>query len=148
MAIQRDHPYGSFNFIVTLGGAPDALGGFTEVVLPEIAIDVIEYRSGGDPDGAVRKLPGRAHYSNAVLRRGLTGATDLYAWINDVRNGSHGSARTVLIQLQSEDRSQIVWTWKLLRAWPCHYRGTPLNAKGKDVVVEELELTFDRLEIE
>jgi len=54
----------------------------------------------------------------------------------------------VVIQLQNEDRTQIVWTWKLLRAWPAGYRFSNLNGKGKESLIDELELAYERLEVE
>src|SRR5687768_13527798 len=50
MAILRDRPYTNFNFLVDLGtgtsDGPEA--GFEEVLLPEVWVDVIEYRNGND----------------------------------------------------------------------------------------------------
>lgn len=146
MAVQRDHPYGSFNFLVAFDGAE--LGGFSEIVLPEISVGVIEYRSGSDPLLSTRKLPGLVKYSNVVLKRGLAGSMSLYQWIDEVRNGGHNAFRTVVISLQNEDRSAVVWTWKLHRAWPVKYSASDLNAKGTDVAIESIELAIDRLEIE
>jgi phage tail-like protein len=39
-------------------------------------------------------------------------------------------------------------SWKLLRSWPVRYKSPDLNGKGQDVAMEELELAFERLEIE
>ena len=52
------------------------------------------------------------------------------------------------IQLQSEDHTEIVMTWKLLRARIVKYVSGPFNAKGTDVAIEELTLAYERLEIE
>jgi len=146
MAVQRDRPYGNYNFLVDFGDGAKA--GFSEVLIPEVSIDVIEYREGGDPESAAHKIPGRAHYSNVVLKRGVAGALNLYQWMNDVRNGNVRAARTVTIQLLTEDRTDTVWTWKLFRAWPVKYRSSNLEAKGKDVLIEALELAVERLEVE
>ena len=150
MATQRANPYVNFNFLVDLGDGqsqgPDA--GFEEVVLPEISIDVIEYRAGNSKETNVQKLPGLSHCSNAVFRRGLIGTLRLYQWINDVRNGNANARRTVTISLQTEDCTAVVMTWKLLRAWPVRYKASNLLGKGHHVVVEELELAVERLEIE
>ena len=146
MAIQRDRPYTNFNFIVEVDGVD--LGGFAELTPPELSIDVIEYRDGTDKLTSVRKLPGLARYSNAVLKRGITGALNLYQWVDSVRNGQPGAFRTVVIKLQNDQRSEIVWTWKLLRAWPAKYRFSTLDAKGKDVAIEILEIALEHLEIE
>jgi phage tail-like protein len=144
MAVLRNRPYGNYNFLVDFG---DGNGGFSEVIIPGIVIDVIEYRNGNDPENAVRKIPGTHKVPDVTLKRGLVGALELYAWINDVRNGST-TARDVAIHLQSEDHSTIVWTWRLRRAWPSRYSFGPLVAKGKDVAIEEMALTYERLEIE
>jgi phage tail-like protein len=145
MAVLRNRPYGNYNFLVDFG---EGNGGFSEVIIPGIVIDVIEYRNGNDPENAVRKIPGTIKVPDVTLKRGLVGALDLYAWINDVRNGNVNAVRNVLIQLQSEDHSTIVWSWILRRAWPSRYSFGPLNAKGTDVAMEELVLSYERLEIE
>jgi phage tail-like protein len=150
MAVLRDHPYGNFNFLVDLGdGESDGPhAGFSEVILPQAEIEVIEYRTGNARESGVIKLPGRARYDNVVLKRGVTGSLDIYKWWNAVRNGDVSVRRTVGIRLQNEDRSAIVMEWKLLRAWPAKLVGPHLNGKGNDVAIETLELAFERLEIE
>jgi phage tail-like protein len=149
MAILRDLPYGNQHFRVDLGdGAEGAAAGFSEVVLPDISIDVIEYRTGNDKESGTHKLPGLARYENAVLRRGIIGSLNLYNWINQVRNGDGNARRTVTISLLSEDLASAVLTWKLLRAWPVKYSCEELNANGTDVAMEELVLACERLEME
>jgi phage tail-like protein len=150
MAIKRDRPYRNFNFLVDLGTGETAGqdAGFEEVLLPEARIDVIEYRNGNDKANEVLKLPGLARYGNVILRRGLIGSLSLYQWWNEVRNGNTGASRNVVISLQSEDHSQVVMTWKLLRAWPVRYKAFGLSGKGQEVAMGELELAFERLEIE
>ena len=149
MAVLRDRPYGDYNFLVDLGaGAEGPEAGFSEVCLPDATIDVIEYRNGNDRESGTRKIPGRVHYGNVILKRGVIGSLNLYQWWNQVRNGDVNSQRTVVIQLQNEDHTEIVMVWKLLRAWPVKYKASNLDAKGKDVLLEELELAFERLEVE
>ena len=149
MATLRDLPYGNQHFRVDLGdGGEGSAAGFSQVVLPDIAIDVIEYRNGNDKESGTRKLPGLARYDNVTLRRGIIGSLNLYAWINQVRNGDANARRTVTISLLAEDLTAVVLTWKLLRAWPVKYRFGDLNAKGTDVAVEELVLAYERLEME
>jgi phage tail-like protein len=148
MAVLRAHPYGNQHFLVDLGAGSAGLeAAFCEVVIPGISIDVVEYRTGGGEESGVQKLPGLARYPDVILRRGIIGSLDLYNWINEVRNGSSNAARTVTIQLLSEDRVPVV-TWKLLRAWPAKYSGPTLDAKGTDIAMEELTLSYERLEME
>jgi phage tail-like protein len=148
MAVLRAHPYGNQHFLVDLGvgnAGPEAA--FCEVIIPGISIDVVEYRTGSSKETGVQKLPGLARYPDITLRRGILGSLDLYSWINDVRNGASNAARTVTIQLLSEDRTTVL-TWKFLRAWPAKYSGPILDAKGTDIAIEELVLAYERLEME
>jgi phage tail-like protein len=150
MAIVRERPYGNYNFLVDLGTGDSAgiQAGFSEVVLPDAWVDIIEYRTGNERESGARKIPGRVHYGNVVLKRGAIGSLDLYTWWNSVRNGDVSVFRTVSISLQTEDRTEIVLTWKLLRAWPVRYAFSSLDAQGKVMLVEMLELAFERMEIE
>jgi phage tail-like protein len=150
MSIRRDTPYTNFNFLVDLGtGDPQGpAAGFEEVTLPEMWVDVIEYREGNQKANDTRKLTGLAHYGNVTLKRGVAGDLSLYAWFDAVRNGEQGVLRTVTIQLQNENHSAVVQTWSLLRARPVRIRWGPLNAKGKETAVEYLELACERIELE
>ena len=109
---------------------------------------MIEYRAGSDKETGTRKQPGLAHYDNVILRRGLTGSLSLYAWINDVRNGNVNALRNVTVQLQNEDHTEVVMTWKLLRARIVKHVSGPFNARGSDVAIEEIVLAYERLELE
>ena len=144
MAIVRDNPYGEFNFLVDLGSGdtdgPEA--GFQEVSGIGQEVTLVEYRNGNDKENAVRKLPGLHKVPDVTLKRGVIGSLALYQWLTD------GSARTVRVHLQSEDRSAIVMSWRLVRARPVKHVSGPLNAKGTDVAMEELTLACERLEIE
>lgn len=148
MAVQRDVPYGNQHFLVDLGdGGQGPAAGFSHVVLPDISIDVIQYRTGNDKESGTHKLPGLTHYGNAILRRGIIGSLNLYAWINQVRNGDANARRNVTISLLADDLTPVL-TWKLLRSWPVKYSFADLNAKGTDVAIEELVLAYERLEME
>jgi phage tail-like protein len=150
MAVTRDRPYCRFNFLVDLGTGDTASvdAGFEEVILPEVWVDVIEYRTGNQKENSVRKITGLEHCGNVTLKRGVIGSLNLYQWYNDVRNGGTNSLRTVRIQLQNEDRSEIVQTWTLMRARVVKITSPTLNAKGTDVAIESVELACERLELE
>jgi phage tail-like protein len=150
MAVYRDRPYAQFNFLVDLGTGetqgPEA--GFQEVTGLEASVDVIEYRNGNAKENASIKIAGLARARDVVLRRGIVGSLALYQWFDAVRNGAPDALRTVTIQLQNEDRSAVVMTWKLVRARIVKHTSGPLNARGSDVAVEEIVLAHERLEIE
>jgi phage tail-like protein len=150
MAVLRELPYAQFNFLVDLGtgqtDGPEA--GFQECSGISMSVDVIEYRNGNDKENTPRKLTGLTKVSDVTLKRGIIGSLGLYHWINQIRNGDQAAVRTVTIQLQNEDHTAIVMTWKLIRARIVKHTSGPLNAQGTDVAIEELTLAYERLELE
>ena len=96
----------------------------------------------------MRKITGLNKATDVTLKRGIVGSLHLYQWLNQIRNGDAAGYRTVVIQLQNEDHSAVVMTWKLLRARIIKHTSGPFNAKGTDVAMEEITLAYERLELE
>ena len=144
MATLRERPYPPFNFLVDLGtGNTDGpRAGFAEVSGIGTEVSVAEYRNGNSKENSVIKITGLNKATNVTLKRGIIGSLDLYQWLNDIRNGDQNALRTVTIQLQNEDHSQVIQSWKLLRARIIKHTSGPLNAKGTDVAMEELVLAY------
>ncbi len=95
-----------------------------------------------DPDAP----PGRhAHrFATVVLRRALTGSTELYDWRRRIVAGSD-DRRDVTIRQLSAPGGEVVHAWRLVRAWPCRWSGPAFDAQSNNVAFEEVELTFDDL---
>jgi phage tail-like protein len=150
MAVLRDRPYTQFNFLVDLGtGATDGpAAGFQEVSGIGMEVTVTEYRNGNSKENSVMKITGLNKATDVTLKRGVIGSLDLYQWLNQIRNGDQNALRTVTIQLQNEDHTASVQTWKLLRARIIKHTSGPFNAKGTDVAIEEMVLAYERLEME
>lgn len=150
MAVLRDRPYVQFNFLVDLGtgntDGPEA--GFQEVSGIGMEVTVSEYRNGNEKENSVRKITGLNKASDVTLKRGVIGSLNLYQWLDQIRNGDQKALRTVTIQLQSEDHTTVVQTWKLIRARIIKHNSGAFNAKGTDVAMEELVLAYERLEME
>jgi phage tail-like protein len=148
MASERVNPYPQFNFSVDLGDG--IKGGFQEVSGIGMEVAVAEYRNGNDPTNNVRKITGLNKASDVTLKRGVIGLLDLYSWLNDIRNGSSNGVRPVTISLMSEDRANMtpVLTWRLVNARIIKYTGGPVNAKGSDIAMEELVVSYERLVME
>jgi phage tail-like protein len=150
MATLRERPYVQFNFLVDLGDGvtegPQA--GFQEVSGIGMEVTVSEYRNGNFKENSVMKINGMNKMSDVTMKRGVIGSLNLYAWLNQIRNGDQSAIRNVTIQLQNEDHSAVVQTWKLFRARITKHTSGPFNAKGTDVAMEELVLAYERLEME
>jgi len=150
MATFRDRPYTQFNFLVDLGNGvtegPKA--GFQELSGIGMEVAVSEYRTGNSKENSVMKITGINKASDVTMKRGVIGSFDLYQWLDQIRNGDQNALRTVTIQLQNEDHTEVVQTWKLLRARIIKHTSGPFNAKGSDVAMEELVIAYERLEME
>ena len=139
-----------FNFLVDLGdGNTDGPhAGFAEVSGIGMEVTVAEYRNGNSKENSVMKITGLNKATDVTLKRGVIGSLNLYQWLNDIRNGDQNALRTVRIHLQNEDHTQIIQTWTLLRARIIKHTSGPFNAKGTDVAMEEIVLSYERLEME
>jgi phage tail-like protein len=150
MATLRDRPYVQFNFLVDLGDGvtegPQA--GFQELSGIGMEVTVSEYRNGNHKENSVMKITGMNKSTDVTMKRGVIGSLNLYRWLDQIRNGDQNAMRTVTIQLQNEDHTSVVMTWKLLRARITKVTNGPFNAKGTDVAMEELVLAYERLEME
>ena len=150
MAVLRDRPYVQFNFLVNLGDGvtdgPEA--GFQEMSNVGMEVTVSEYRNGNEKENSVRKITGLNKATDVTMKRGVIGSLNLYQWLDDIRNGNQGALRNVVIQLQNEDHTAVVQTWNLIRARIIKHISGPFNAKGTDVAMEELTLSYERLEME
>ena len=94
------------------------------------------------------KITGMNKSTDVTMKRGVIGSLTLYNWLNQIRNGDQGAIRNLVVQLQNEDHTSVVQTWKLLRARIIKHTSGPMNAKGTDVAMEELVISYERLEME
>lgn len=149
MAIFREKPYASMNFLVDIGtGSDGPQDGVSEVIFPEARVHVIQYRNGNEKMNEPRKTMSFTYYGNLILKRGAIGNLNWYEWWDQIRGGMIDNTRTVLVQLCSEDHSSVVLSWRFLNARPVNHQFSPLNALCSDPLIETLELAFERLEID
>lgn len=151
MAVQRDNPYGAFNFIVSLGGDQgsgdegDIVGGFSDVSGLGFEVQFGEYRNGNEKVNTVRKIQNTFKVDDVTLKRGVIGSDDLFDWLKKVREGTI-DPRSVTIALLDEARRTVA-TWKLLSAQPKKWTGPTLAAKGgTESAMEELVLCHQGIE--
>lgn len=124
-------PHSSGHFLVHVddGDARAPEAGFCEVVFPPFRVDASDDE---------RRL---------VLRRGVTGALDLYSWFDRARRDKGASRRTVTVELMTPDLSRPVVTWVFHGTRPLSLSYTPLNALEAAVLIESLELEFETFEM-
>jgi len=148
MAVPRDRPYGNANFVVDLGdGAEGPAAGFAEVIFPVFGITRPALREGDDVsppahDGATSNAAERL-----VLKRGVNGALNLYAWWHKARSGKAPQRRTVQVHLLAEDHASVVFSWRFRHARPVSLSYSPLRALDGGVLIETMEIEYDRVEL-
>jgi phage tail-like protein len=151
MAVQREDPYGPFNFRVTItpGTGAEIKAAFSDVSGLSAEITHADYRTGTDPANHVRKIPLMNKSGDITLKRGLVGSLDLFHWVKAAKDGVIAAKASVVIELMSEDRAGTVAIWKLTNARPQKWTGPTLAAKGaSDVAMEELVLVCEDISYE
>jgi len=146
----RETPYGVFNYLVNLGDGSEGeiQGGFSEVSGLNAEVTMAEYRAGNAKVNYVSKIPAITKAGDVTLKRGVTGADNIYSWLEQIRAGDISAKRDVVIKLRNEDpsSSSAVITWKLINAVQIKWTGPTLTAKGgSDVAIEELVLSVEHI---
>ncbi|MGZ8202645.1 MAG: phage tail protein [Burkholderiales bacterium] len=146
MAVMRDRPYGNSNFLVDFGGGDSRSvnAGFAEVVFPPFDIDQPE-RPQAESTGD--ESVGAAVANRLILKRGVIGSLDLYAWWDEARRATAPQRRTVKIELLSEDQAKVVLTWRFRNVRPMRLSYSPLRAAEGGIVMETVELAFESMEM-
>jgi hypothetical protein len=131
-------PFLGANFRVDFGDgkARSASGGFSEVIFPEFRIEP-------DPGGPVPAVTA----NRLVLKRGVCGALDLYAWWEQTRLGLAPPRPKVAVQLLRQDLRTVALTWTFHQVRPVALSYSPLRALEDEVLIETLELVFERFEL-
>jgi phage tail-like protein len=142
------NPYSQFNYTVLIGTDPGTgpNAAFQEVSGLGREVHIAEYRGGNAQFNTTVKVPGSVKISDVTCKRGLIGNLDLSSWMDNLSNGTD-DARSVVINLLSEDRQTTAQTWTLTNARLMKYTGPSLNGKGTDVAIEEFVLSVERIDI-
>jgi phage tail-like protein len=152
MTAERQDPVMGFNFVVTLtdssslltialsGMRQSAMAGFSECTGLDSALQVEEFREGGN-NGTTLKFPTRINSGNIRLKRGVVGSDDLWQWHLAYIEG-RGKRRDGTIILQ-DTRQQTVRVWHFIRGIPVKWSGPAMNAAQSHVAIEELEIAHE-----
>lgn len=143
------YPFTAFNFSVeiTREGDSKALcnAAFSECDGLEMTMEVKTIREGGN-NGRQIRLTGPYAYGQLTLKRGMTKNSDLWNWFSDTlaNPALRANAEVVLLAADgSTERSRFI----LARCLPVKLKAPPLNARDGLVAVEELQLSYEALEM-
>jgi phage tail-like protein len=134
-------PYLGFRFLVEIRGL--IVAGFTEVSGLSAEVETTKYREGGR-NGFEHELPGPAHFSRLVLKRGLTDIDNLWDWAKAVRGGTI-TRRNGSIILGGDSVLHGIQRWNFEGAYPVKWTGPELRADSATVAFESIELVHTGL---
>ncbi len=141
--VDRKDPYRNSRFLLEIDGIVQA--GFSDVTIPDISTDPIEYREGNE-DTTVRKLPGLTKYGNLTLKWGITDSMELFEWRKLVIQGKTGEARKNIAVILQDEIGNEAARWNFREAWPIKYDAPDLSAKGNDVAIETIEIAHEGMD--
>jgi phage tail-like protein len=139
-------PFRGFRFIVDI--TPKVTASFSEVTIPDVTIDTVEYREGKDKHPNRRRFSGLTSYGTVSLRKGITSSRELYLWhhlVVTLGTSAANAKRNGTITLLDTDGSTAA-TWTFYHAFPTHLSSTGLNASSAEIMIETLELSIERME--
>lgn len=141
----RNYPLPNFHYSVKWCDDEENIN-FSEVTGLNVETKVIEYREGANKEYVAYKMPGHKTYPKVTLKRGVT-ATDngFFEWWEKAQLNTV-ERRDVLISLLNEAHEAVV-TWNLKDAWPSKVSFGSLQAKGDEVLIEELQLECEGLTV-
>ncbi|MDT7578994.1 MAG: hypothetical protein QOK35_258 [Pseudonocardiales bacterium] len=140
----RLDPYAGYNFSVELDGITRA--GFRNCSGLDSTTNAGTYREGTDRVLSSRKIPGLLSHGDVTLSRGLTADDKLWKWREKVMTGQverHNISITLL-----NDVGDPKITWNLYECWPTQWTGPSFDATSDEVAVEQLVLTYERIEVD
>lgn len=139
------YPPVNFFFVVSLDGqtkGPDAR--FKEATGLSVKFTTQEFGEGGE-NRFKHTVPGIPQYDNLVLKRGfVVKGLPFHEWCMGSLQGNFASPielKTVQVVLRNE-KAQPLKTWDLHNAWPVKWNVSSFNSMDGQVVIEEMELSY------
>ncbi len=92
------------------------------------------------------RLPERIEYENLVLERGVVVGSPLVVEFNVAMSLFKFSPSNALVTLL-DDSSIPISAWLFMNAYPVRWTVSPLDATSNTVVVETMELAYQRMQV-
>ena len=94
----------------------------------------------------IQSVPQKVKYENLVLERGLFVGSPLGLEFNAAMTQFKFSSSNVLVTLLDNTRIPIAG-WLFMNAYPVKWSVSDLDAEANSVVIEHLELTYQRMQV-
>ena len=138
----------NFHFAVnfTLQGAQAVDVKFQSVSGLDSTIDIETIKEGGE-NRFEHVIPTRRKYGPLILKRGLIspGSSGITDWLKRAFDDQiYETLETVVIKLLDEEHQPLMH-WKINNVWPRSWKLGELNATKGEILIETLELNYNRL---
>ncbi len=114
---------------------------FQEVSGLNAELGVEELVEGGE-NRFSHRFPGRAKYSNLVLKRGLFVNSELIDWCKNAIENFEFETKTVNVTLLNEEHEPVADTYSFINAYPIKWSISDFKSTDNSIVVETLELAY------
>src|SRR5271165_4984023 len=94
----------------------------------------------------IHRLPKRVSYNNLVLERGMVVGSPLNIEFNAAMSLFKFTPSSVLVFLMDADKVPVAG-WTFFNAYPVSWATSDLDAQQKAVVIDTLELAYNRMQI-
>ena len=137
-----------FHFKVEVLGLPGLADDlrFTEVSGLSFEAAAEEVPEGGE-NRFVQKYPGRTKFTDVVLKRGLLKNSEVWNWVERCTDTLQIEPKDVDVTLLDESHEPLM-TWHLVGAYPTKWAITDLSASSNTVVIESLQLFYQRFSVD
>ena len=119
---------------------------FTEVGGLAIEVATEEMAEGGE-NRFVQRYPGRAKYTDLLLKRGLMKKSEIWNWARRCIEDLDVSPQDVDVTLLN-DEHELLMTWHVVGAFPVKWSVTDLSATANTFVVESLQLAYRHFRVD
>jgi len=145
-----EHQTVGFHFMVTfheLPGAQNVDVRFQSVSGLDVDMDMESWKEGGE-NHFEHRLPTRTKFSAGVtLKRGLLapGKSGLTDWCKDAFVHLKLKPLNLVSVELLDEKHEVLLKWDLEWVWPRSWKVAELNAERSEVLIETLELSYNRL---
>ena len=113
---------------------------FTDVSGLSVEMGTEEIAEGGE-NRFIQKFPGRAKYSELVLKRGLLVNSEIVNWVRQCVEDFTIEPKNIDVKLLNEAHDPLV-TWHVISAYPTKWSVSDFNSTANAVVIESLQFFY------
>jgi|WetSurMetagenome_2_1015567.scaffolds.fasta_scaffold60176_2 phage tail-like protein len=135
----KKNKYENFKFQVEVGGS--VIAGFRELTLSGSKRQV---EVGGSVIAGYFETINRK-YPILRLKKGIVNQTILNSWRAQFEPATKNAERMNILLIVAKE-GNIIEKWEFIKAQPVKFETPDLNAKGNDVAMETLEITFETIQ--